>query len=245
MTENNLNVNGGVINLQNVGIIVSAFTRLKNKASYLPGLVVVHGPSGYGKTVAATYAANKFGAYYISCKSTWTKKAMLLAISKEMGIAPAKTMYEMIDQVAEQLILSGRMLIVDEFDYAVDKNMVDCIRDIYQASEASIILIGEEKLPKKLEKFERFHNRILSWIAAQPASFEDAKKLREYYCDKVEIDDELLNKVLEVCDGRIRRICVNLSHIQDIALNNGASEVTLDWWGSKPLFTGSAPVRRL
>jgi DNA transposition AAA+ family ATPase len=245
MTENNLIVNGGVVNLQNVGIIVSAFTKLKNKASYLPGLAVVHGPSGYGKTVAATYAANKYQAYYISCKSTWTKKAMLLAIAKEMSICPSKTMYEIVDQIAEQLVLSGRMLIIDEFDYAVDKNMVDVIRDIYQASEAPIILIGEEKLPKKLEKFERFHNRILSWIPAEPANFEDAQKLRDFYCDKVRVDDELLKKVLNVVDGRIRRICVNLSYIQDEALNNGKSEATIEWWGNRKFFTGSAPVRRL
>jgi DNA transposition AAA+ family ATPase len=245
MTNNDINVNSGVVNLQNVGIIVSAFTKLKNKASYLPGLAVVHGPSGYGKTVAATYAANKYRAYYISCKSTWTKKAMLLAIAKEMSLAPAKTMYELVEQIAEQLVLSGRMLIVDEFDYAVDKNMVDVVRDIYQSSEAPIVLIGEEKLPKKLEKFERFHNRILSWIPAQPANFNDAVKLRNHYCDKVEVDDSLLKRVLEVCDGRIRRICVNLSYIQDEALNQGLNKASLEWWDKKPLYTGSAPVRRL
>ncbi|MCP4392788.1 MAG: ATP-binding protein [Alphaproteobacteria bacterium] len=164
MSENITNVKNTVAQLTNVSVILNGFMRASGREEYLPGLVVVHGPSGYGKTVAATYAANKMKAYYVSVKSMWTRKALLTAILKEMGIVPAKTMYEMVDQIAEQLILSRRMLIVDEFDHVVDRNMVEIIRDIYQSSQASIIMIGEEKLPKKLERYERFHNRILDWI---------------------------------------------------------------------------------
>ena len=35
---------------------------------------------------------------------------------------------------------------------------------------AAIVLIGEELLPQKLQAWERFHGRILDWVAAEPGS---------------------------------------------------------------------------
>src|SRR3569832_1095946 len=120
--------------------------------AHLPGIAVFCGQSGYGKSTAAAYWANKQRAYFVQVKSVWTRKAFLLAILKEMGITPARTLYEMADQVSEQLVLSGRPLIIDEMDYIVDYNAVELIRDLHESSNDAILLLGEERLPDKLMK---------------------------------------------------------------------------------------------
>ncbi len=244
MIENSSRVNS-IAALANVGIITHAITRTKERPSHLPGLVVVHGNSGYGKTYAASYAAANLGAIYVAAKSTWTKKTYLESILKEIGIPPARTIGEMMEQVCQQLAISNKPLIVDEFDYCVDRNgLLAVTRDIYDGSLAPIILIGEELLPAKLEKEERFHNRILEWVAAQPASFEDAKKLRQLFCSDVTISDDLLEKIVSVSDGRVRRICVNLERVRDYTLSQGKEEITLKDWGKNEFYNCSAPARR-
>lgn len=246
MQDNVLKVNN-IAALQNVAIILLAIKKAMNRPDYLPGLVVVHGPSGYGKTMASSYAAANLKAYFVSAKAIWTRKTMLQAILDEMGIPAAKTTAEMFSQVCEELSCSGKPLIIDEFDYCVDcKGLMALTRDIYDSSEAPIILIGEEMLPAKLAREERFHNRILDWIPALPANIEDAMKLRALYCDKVDIADDLLQKVWQISEGRARRIVVNLNKIQDTILSEGKNVVDLNGWGKRELIKGEAPaIRRL
>ena len=72
MLENTQKVNN-IAALQNVGIILLAIKKAMTRPDYLPGLVVVHGPSGYGKTMASSYAAANLMAYYVSAKAIWTR----------------------------------------------------------------------------------------------------------------------------------------------------------------------------
>jgi replication-associated recombination protein RarA len=210
-------------------------------------MVVFYGPSGYGKSTAAAYAANRTRAYYVECRSTWTRRATLSAMLHEMGIETAKggRIYEMADAVCEQLAKSERPLIVDEMDHLVDKSAVELIRDIYEGSGAAILLIGEERLPKKLEKWERFHGRILDFVPAQPADMSDARHLAKLYCGAVTVEEDLLKRISELAHGSARRICVNLERVRSEATATGLKSIGLSQWGKRAFYTGEAPVRRI
>ncbi len=232
--------------LANVGMCLRALERGMNRPPHLPGMVCFYGPSGWGKSTAAAYVANKHRAAYIECKSTWTRKAVLLALAKELGLpAPARTIYELTDQICEQLALTGRPVIIDEMDHLVDKSAVEVVRDIYEGSGAAILLIGEERLPKKLERWERFHGRILDFYGAQPAGMDDARHLARLYCPALTIDDDLLAAIHKASRGSVRRICVNLERVNEFAQGQGMAEIGKDDWGDRPLFTGQAPARRV
>lgn len=237
-------VNGQTAPLANVSVCHAALYKAVHRPKHLPGMVCFYGPSGWGKSTAAAHVANALQAYHVEAKSSWTKKALVQAILKEMGVEPARTIYDMSEQVAEQLALSGRPLIVDEMDHIVDKCAVEIIRDIYEGSGAAILLIGEEGLPNKLRRWERFHGRIMAFAPALPADFEDAQALREMYCS-VAIDDDLLRQVHAASGGSVRRICVNLERIQEAARRDGVEAMTLETWGNRELFTGEAPRRRV
>ncbi len=71
--------------LANVGLCAKAVQRAVNRSVHLPGMVCFYGPSGWGKSTAAAYTANRLNAYYIECKSSWTRKAVLNAILKDNG----------------------------------------------------------------------------------------------------------------------------------------------------------------
>lgn len=245
MNENTLPVNG-IADTANLGLCDIALERALDRTGSLPGMVCLYGPSGFGKSVAATHVACRRRAYYVQAKSVWTRKHTLIAILHEMGVRASRaTIPEMLDMVAQELALSGRPLIVDEMDHLVEKNVVELIRDIYESSQAAILLIGEEQLPNKLKKWERFHGRILSWVPAQPVSLEDARKLAPIYAPSVEIDDDLLQHLVEISGGSVRRVAVNLELINDTAGASGADHVDRNAWGRRELYTGEAPKRRL
>lgn len=231
--------------LTNVALCVVALEEAMSRPGSLPGLIGFYGPSGYGKSFAAAYAANRYNAYHVACKESWTKKAFLQNILKEMGIKESRTIPQLADQVAEQLSLSGRPLIIDEFDHMVNKNNVEIVRDIYEGSNAAILLVGEEQLETNLARHERFHNRILKWVPAQPANYEDAELLRKIYCPDIEIGDDLLIKILRATKGCTRRLCVNLYNAHTFAINQGHSHVSLTEWGNQPIYTGRAPQRKV
>ncbi len=232
--------------LKNVSLCTLALERAMGRKQHLPGIVEFHGPSGFGKTFAASFAMNEYNAVLIEAKSTWTRKAILVNVARELGIAPGHTMYEITEQVSERLALSGRPLIVDEMDHIVNQGAVEVIRDIYEGSHAPVLLIGEENLPRKLQQWERFHGRILDFIAAAPADMEDARILAEFYCPKIELSDDLLASLAEAAAGSIRRICVNLALIEETALSVGKKVVDLGAWTSfkKGFWTGQTTERR-
>jgi hypothetical protein len=70
----------------------------------------------------------------------------------------------MMELATSELAKSGRPLIIDEFDHLMKGDKVELIRDLYEGSQGTFLIIGEEMLARKLEKWERFHGRILNWV---------------------------------------------------------------------------------
>lgn len=248
MTQNELPLKSaasGIAQITNLGLCDLAIERALSRSANLPGLVCFYGPSGFGKSMAANYVANARRARYVQAKSVWTKKHFLKAVLFEMGIKPAATVAEMADQVAEELATSGRPLIIDEMDHLVDRNAVELVRDLYESSQAAILMIGEEGLPAKLKKWERMHGRVLAWVPAQPVTLADARQLRSLYCPRTEVADDLLSRLIELAHGSVRRVCVNLERIQEEASIAAAKSMDLASWGKRELYTGEAPKRRV
>src|SRR3546814_13418194 len=87
------------------------------------------------------------------------------------------------------------------------------------------MLIGEERLPSKLARWERFDGRILGWPQAEPVNLDDARHLRKLYVKQVEIADDLLQHIMELARGSARRICVNLDRVEKETLAAGLEQI--------------------
>lgn len=211
-----------------------------------PRFGLFYGPSGYGKSVAAATVTARLDAAYVVAKTTWTQRSMLQAIATELGIVrAAATADGMLDQIIGQLLAAPQPLIIDETDYLVKKKFVEIIRDIHDHGRVPILLIGEEALPLKLKEWERFDNRILVATPAQPSSMADARLLRDYYCPRVRVADNLVAAILAATKGVTRRVVTNLQKVQAAAIAEGRDTIDLDGWGGRPFSTGLAPVRKV
>lgn len=239
------NTKHGSAPLQNLNIIEGLLIKAKERPEHLPGITTFSGPSGFGKSTSAGYVAAKYDCAYVECRSVWTKKSFLEALLRQLGVPAAKTMHKMADQISEELALSQRPVILDEFDHAVGKEgFVEMVRDIYEQSKSPVILIGEEKLPQKLMSWERFHGRIMSWGQALPANLADARALNSHYHQDVRVQDDLLEVLVHHARGSIRRIVTNLNEISEFAESEGLESISKKEWGNRPLQSSVAPVVR-
>lgn len=235
--------------LKNVALMMGLVQRLQERKRDLPGIGCFNGFSGYGKSVATAYAANKLRmkAVYLEARSAWTKKKFLDALALELGLgagAKSKPIYDLVDLCAEAMGDRQVVLFVDEADHVVDRGYVEIIRDLYGIANTPIVLIGEERLPAKLERYERVHNRMLKPVPAQPCDLEDGRHLVKLYCDQVEIADDLLDGLIAAVKGCTRRVASNLDDVQEEALRLNWSRVDLKTWGDRGWNTGAVTIRR-
>lgn len=245
MTMNPPPVNTGTIApLRNVSAMVTLATMLLDRPAHSSsGFGVVSGPSGYGKTVAATYTVNRLDALYVEVRSYWRAKTFCEALLRELERQPKGTVAAMMEEITFVLgSTSGRVLIIDEADKLVDKGMIELARDIQEMTRAPVILVGEELLPQKLKRFERVDNRVLSWVLAEPSDIEDARVLAGILCPEVGLADDLLAKIVSMTGGRTRRIANTLHEIALRAKMEGRRDYdAASYRGS--IETGEAPVR--
>lgn len=243
MTNSNPTVNR-IAQLSNLDLVAVAADQLLNRVDGLPGIGVIYGQPGRGKTIACVALANQARGYYVQMRSAWNRKALLEKMLIEMSIKPASTITAMLDQICEQIAASRRPLIVDEFDFCLrSDSMVELVRDIYEGSQGTMILVGEEQLPTKLKKWERFHSRVMAWIPALPVSLQDAYKLAPIYCPGVEIAEDLMAHIVNIANGSVRRVSVNLTLIHNHAMLHAEDKLNLAMWGNGDLYTGDAPKR--
>lgn len=213
--------------LKNVMIMMNMVHRLQDRGQHLPGIGVMHGFSGYGKTYAAIYASNRVSAIRVEIGDSWTKKTLIAAILRELGVPrPTGTVATMAEAAIMRLAMPGHPpLIIDEADKLCDKGMIEIVRELHESAQVPIILIGEEALPGKLEASERTHNRVLEWAAALPCDLEDTRKLAAIICQNLTLADDLLDAICHQSQGRARRIVTNLDRVANWAVGVGAREI--------------------
>jgi DNA transposition AAA+ family ATPase len=240
--------NFSIAPLRNVAILTELTVKLVNRDPGLPGMGCFPGPSGYGKSVAVMYVANKCRAYSVQANDSWTKRHMCKVILREMGMPMTGTTPEMIETIGKELGASKRPLIIDEADALVTKNLIETVRSIYEETGGTgvIILVGEEMLPRNLERWERVHSRMqLGMELAEPCSLADARHLAKIRCPGITLADDLMEKLHAEAAGSARRVSGNLSDVRQIAQPAGLTEIDLKQFQSLGgrFNTGKSPVR--
>ncbi|MGD0660413.1 MAG: ATP-binding protein [Syntrophorhabdales bacterium] len=216
--------------IQNVALCTAAMQEAMNRRPEQDGIVVLSGPTGFGKTYAACYVANTFHSIYVECTSTFTKKVFFAEVAEAVGISSKGTSRSLEKEVTETLVALNQPLIVDEVDYLVRNGLIDVIRDIHRSTGVACLLIGEEELPQKLLKWTRVTGRVLRWVPAQPVSLDDARALAPFYSPKVDIADDLLGAMVKAARGSVRQVSANLVRIEAAALKKSVRKLDLAAW---------------
>lgn len=232
--------------LTNMDLCLRTMLAAQGAGEGAPRLAIFYGWSGLGKTVAAAHAAAVTGAVYILATRVMTQKSFLETLARELGLArPGRTSSDMLNNVIQRLNQNPQPLVIDEMDYLAKDQLVGIIRDIHDACNIPILMIGEEGLPALLKQWERFDNRIIAATPAQRASIADGRILRDIYARRVHVADDLVDHFTTRCKGITRRIVVNIQDAQSVALEEfEASKIVLAMWGDRQVRDGSLPRRQ-
>lgn len=224
---------------KNVAALQLAFEALSTRDVGIPGMGLVHGYTGAGKTTAVTWLVNRTQGVYIRATSSWTPAAMLSKVMQELGAEPMHRRSAMLEFIATQLMSLQRPLFVDEADYLLrNAAMLDSLRDIHDLAGTPVILVGMRGIERKLIHRPQLARRISHWVEFLPSDLEDARTLADTVCEAA-IDDELLARVHSEAGGSIGLMSVGLSRVEALAKANGWKTVTALHWGPRKLFLGS------
>ncbi|MDO6528092.1 ATP-binding protein [Motilimonas sp. 1_MG-2023] len=222
--------------VKNVSATQIAFQNLLQRSYGVPGIALLHGPSGQGKTTATTYLYNQVNGIYVSARAHDSTSSLVSRIVEELGASPMHRISKCVDYIIEQMSMYERPLFIDEADYLMnDSRMLDTVRDIYDGTEVPVILIGMDQIARRISTRKQFYNRISEWVEFKPADLEDVQIMANYLLeDGIVLEEALLDHLRRSACGEMRRLVIGLSKIEALAIANEIELVTLDDWGDQP-----------
>lgn len=225
---------------KSVAALHLAYEALASRDYGLPGMALVHGYTGAGKTTAVTALVNKTHGVYVRAMRTWTPATMLTRIMAELGAAPMGRNAAMVEHIIGELGSQGRPLFVDEADYLVNNSdMIETLRDIHDLSTQPVVLVGMEGIERRLKLRKQLARRISHWVEFLPSDLADARVVTDAVCE-VAVGDDLLERLHREAGGSVGLIVVGLARIEQLARANGLASVGLDEWGDRALFFGGS-----
>ena len=213
------------VKTKNVKNFVSTLANLQNRAKGVPGMALVYGEPGLGKTQAALWwvANNQEDAIYVSATQSMTTKWLLEEIIRELGDSPFYRTSEIFEQIVRELIKSPKVIIVDEIDYlAHEKSTIEMLRDIHDRTHTPIVLIGMTYADKKLKRYRHLYDRLSEILQFQKFPLEDTKNLINELSE-VKFDNSAI-EYMQNCDNRFRQIVKIIDKAESFAKSN---EITL------------------
>ena len=168
------------LQVANVRNLVNALAQLRTRDFGVPGLGIVIGPPGRGKTESAIwYAANK-NARYILANTVWTPRWMmndfyLLAKGLRQGpkIGTTQKAWELTLPLLEG---NPEPILIDEADRLCrDIKLLEMVRDIHDRTGVPIVMIGTDVLAGRLAQHDRFWRRVTASVEFEPLSAEEIR----------------------------------------------------------------------
>lgn len=229
--------------VKNVAALQSAFEAAASRDVGVPGMALLFGNTGAGKTTTVTWLMNRVNAIYVRAAATWTPSAMLGKIMNELGAVPLSggRSAQMVDHITDTMANEQRPLFVDESDYLLSNlKMLETLRDIHDVSGQPVLLIGMAGIEKRLVHRAQLARRISQWVEFKPLDIEDAGIVAKTICE-VAIAPDLLQHLHEQAKGSMGLMVVGLSRIEGLAKANGWATVDADQWGPRRLFLSNSP----
>lgn len=217
--------------VKNAVKLTEAFQSIEKRGPGMPGMGVIHGETGAGKTTAVAWLVVQHDGIFIRANATWTPSSMLECLCLELGGSGFGKCSKMVDFIIERMAEGNRPLFVDEADYLVgNTKMVETLRDIHDLTGNPVFMIGMKGFDRRIYGRKQLSGRVYQWVDFRPAGIEDARTLTKTVCE-VEVDDPLLKALHKRAGGSMRLMVIGLSKIESFGKTNGHGLVTLKIWG--------------
>ncbi|MFB3887617.1 MAG: AAA family ATPase [Thermodesulfobacteriota bacterium] len=200
------------VTTKNIKRFQSAIQRINHKYHGIERIALVVGEVGLGKTVAGLYFGVRDGATMLTVWPRMTQHWLLRSLARELGIdEPAWRTEKLIEQIRYVLIREPRTLIFDEVDHFFRDNdakridALETMRKLHDTCGVPMVLIGEERINKKIERVPRLSDRIIEIVRFERYKGNDVKDIIDQLSD-YRFEADAVEKIAKESDGRIRPI---------------------------------------
>ena len=214
-----------LVRTRNVKTFQSVAADLENKSAGVPGMALVYGKRGLGKTFTALWYATQNNAIYLRAKATWRPTWMMEELAAELAISAPRRMSELFRTVCEELIRQDHLIIIDELDSCFhDGRIIETIRDIHDQTAAPFILIGMEGVEAKIKRFQAMYDRFLRIERFLPLSEEDIATIAAQTLE-IPLTQGAIAKIHKRTDGNFRKVVIVLHMLKRRARVNHLTEI--------------------
>ena len=233
------------VEVKNVLRTFDMYSNLLGRSEITPGLGLAHGPSGFRENdyihQHCKPANLQHGSLpiYIRCYASDTASSFLARLMKELGSEPMFPLRKSVDYIINAMNEQQIALFIDEADHIVGQpKTMETIRDLYDATEQPVILIGMEEIARRISHRKQLFNRISEWVEFMPADIEDVHMFANRAAWKMEspVGDDLLDHIRVRSSGEVRRILIALEKLERFAQSNEIDFVDQKTWGDGQLF---------
>ena len=174
------------VKTNNVKRFITMMNNLQNRAEGVPGMGLVYGEPGLGKTQTINWWAFKNNAILVRCTQLMTARWLLNEIMDEMGEVNCGRLADCFKIIIRNLLTEPQVIIVDEVDYlAIDS-------------------VGMSNAKSRIKRFKHLYDRLSEIVQFKPFSKNDiagiVKELSE----------------IEMTECAIKCICTNVNRFRQI-----------------------------
>ena len=192
-----------------------------------PGLAIVYGRAGRGKTECTCEFAVRTSALYIRVMEDWTPRAMLSALCFEINGSRPHSVERCKNFLFTMLDQQPRMILVDEADRFRNIGMIEHFRDIHDMTGVPVILIGEPSLYSKLSAKRRLWSRITQTVEFGPITTEDIM-LFGLKSAELKIEPTAAKAIGRRSEGDFRLIWQDVRALESMARAAGTIQINVD-----------------
>ncbi len=212
------------VKTNNVKRFITMMNNLQNRAEGVPGMGLVYGEPGLGKTQTINWWAFKNDALLIRCTQLMTSRWLLTEILEAMGEITSLRVADNFKLVIRNLLVKPQVIIVDEIDYlTVDSRAVETLRDIHDKTNVPVVLVGMINAKSRLKKFSHLYDRLSEIVKFERFSKSDIKTIVQELSE-VEMTDCAIKYIYSHLN-RFRQIVKVINKTENLAKANGLNSI--------------------
>jgi hypothetical protein len=208
---------------RNVAKFRESLSVLEDTERGQPGLGVVWGRAGRGKTVCAREYAVRTGAVYLRVLQGWTPRAMLAALCGQLNGSEPHTVDRAKRTAIDCLGKTPKTILVDEAD-RLNIDLVEHFRDIHDLVGVPVVLIGEEHLFPTINARRRIWSRVMQTVEFGPIACEDIL-LFALEAASLRLDPDAAEKIGVKSSGDFRLVWAHVHALEQMARAAGIKTV--------------------
>lgn len=211
------------IETNNVAKFRTSLATLSDTERGRPGIGVVQGEAGRGKTMSAKEWHAMNGGIFLRVLEGWSQFSFLQALTYEItGERPGNTNLCR-TRLMDSLATSPQPIIVDEAD-RLSMPRIEDLRDVHDMTGCPVILIGEEGFYPKLYARRRVHSRIVEVVNFDPITPEDVM-IFAGQAAALEVTPGACHKLATLAQGSFRVVYGYVLRLEDYAKAQGTNSI--------------------